>query len=62
MCEDFALNFGDKELALTSQQHTSFSIREFLTKDNMSVVPRPPYSPDFDPVTFPFLRLKILPF
>ena len=32
--------------------HTSFLVREFLTKNNTIMLPQPPYSPDFPPVTF----------
>jgi hypothetical protein len=39
--EDFAPNFGDK-----APSHTSFFTREFSTKNNVTVVPRPPcFSP-----------------
>jgi hypothetical protein len=47
MCEDFALNFGNRKLAVASQQHTVSHFlftREFLTK-NMTVVPHPSYFP-----------------
>jgi hypothetical protein len=40
--------------------HTSFFSREFLTKNNMTVVPHPDYSPDLAPCDFSLLpRLKI---
>jgi transposase len=39
--------------------HNSFSARVFLTKNNISIIPHPPYSPDFTPATFLFPRLKI---
>jgi len=32
--------------------HTSLLIREFLVKQEMIVVPQPPYSPDLAPATF----------
>ena len=32
--------------------HTSLVVREFLTKNNMTTVPRPAYSPDLDPCDF----------
>jgi transposase len=42
--------------------HTSFFTREFLTKNNMTVVPHPPYSPDLAPCDFslfPLLKRKL---
>jgi hypothetical protein len=40
--------------------HTSFFTREFLTKNNTTVIPHPPYSPDLAPCDFSlFPRLKI---
>jgi hypothetical protein len=45
MCEDFTLNFGDTRTGcriMTMQSHTSFFTREFLTKNNMTVVPTHP--------------------
>jgi hypothetical protein len=40
--------------------HTSFFIREFLTKYNMTLVPHPSYLPDLAPCDFSlFPRLKI---
>ena len=33
--------------------HRSFNVSQFLAKNNMTVVPHPPYSPDLAPVTFP---------
>jgi hypothetical protein len=38
--QDFALNFGDNDNALF---HTSHVIKEFLTKNNMTVIPHPPH-------------------
>jgi hypothetical protein len=32
--------------------HTSFVVREFLTKNNMTTVPHPTYSPDLAPLRF----------
>jgi hypothetical protein len=46
MCEDFAPNFGDKRTGCyitTTYSHTSFFTREFLSKNNMTAVPHPPY-------------------
>jgi hypothetical protein len=55
--------FATKELAVASQQCTashSFFTREFLTKNNMTVVPHPPYLPDLAPCDFPlFPQLMI---
>jgi hypothetical protein len=52
-----------RELAFASWQCTisqSFFSREFLTKNNMTVIPHPPYSPDLAPCDFSlFRRLKI---
>jgi transposase len=40
--------------------HTSFFTREFLTKNNMTLIPHPPYSPDLAPCDFSlFHHLKI---
>jgi hypothetical protein len=55
VCEDFAPNFGDRTTGcciMTTQSHASFFPREFFTKNNMTVVPHPPYS-------FLFPRLKL---
>jgi hypothetical protein len=41
---------------------TALSIREFLKKKNIPVVPHPPYSPDLDPCDFylfPKLKSKL---
>jgi hypothetical protein len=32
--------------------HRSFNFLQFWAKNNMTVVPRPPYSPDLHPVSF----------
>jgi transposase len=36
----------------------AYSVKEFLAKNNMAVVPQPPYSPDLAPFNF-FLILKM---
>jgi hypothetical protein len=47
MCEDFAPNFDEKEIWLlhhdNAASHTSFFNREFQTRNNIAVVPLPPY-------------------
>jgi hypothetical protein len=47
-CEDFVPNFGDKKNWLlhhdNAPSHTSFFTREYLTKNNMTVVSQPPYT------------------
>jgi hypothetical protein len=47
MCEDFAPNFGDKRTGYCFMKNVSFHIsffaNEFLTKNNMTVEPSPPY-------------------
>jgi hypothetical protein len=35
-----------------AHSHTSFFIKEFLTKNNMTVVPHTPYLPDLAPCDF----------
>jgi len=42
--------------------HTALSIREFMAKKNIPVLPQPPYSPDLAPCgfyLFPKLKLKL---
>jgi hypothetical protein len=42
--------------------HTSFFTREFFTKNNITVVPHPPCSPDLPPCgfsLFPRLKMKV---
>jgi hypothetical protein len=55
-----------KELAVVSQQHTisHFLVaKEFLNKNNITVIPHPPYSLDLVPYNFfLFPQLKILQF
>jgi histone-lysine N-methyltransferase SETMAR len=46
----------------STQSHTSFFNREFLTKNNMTVVPHPPNTPDLAPSDFslfPGLKIKL---
>jgi histone-lysine N-methyltransferase SETMAR len=39
--------------------HTALSIREFLARKNIPILPHPPYSPDLAPCDFyVFLKLK----
>jgi hypothetical protein len=50
MCEDFVLNFGGKRAGCcsTTLHHLTlpfFTMEFFFTKNNMTVVPHPPYSP-----------------
>jgi uncharacterized protein YmfQ (DUF2313 family) len=52
MCEDFTQNFGNKRTGWllhhdNTPSHTSYSTREFLTKNNMTVISHPPYFPLF---------------
>jgi hypothetical protein len=49
MCEEFTPNFGDKKWMLPhydAPSHNYFFNTEFVTKDNMTLVPHPPYSLD----------------
>ena len=39
--------------------HRSFKVSQFLAKNNMTVVPQPPYSPDLAPWFFFFPKLKL---
>jgi hypothetical protein len=48
MCKDFISNNHDKRIGcciktMNAPSHTSFFTREFFTKNNMIVVPHPPY-------------------
>jgi hypothetical protein len=47
ICEELALNFGDKRtgccVTATHHQTLPFSPREFLTQNNMTVIPHPFY-------------------
>jgi hypothetical protein len=55
MCEDSALDFTEKELAVASRQCTIIHFlltRVLLMKNNMAVIPYPSYSSDGSPVTF----------
>jgi len=39
--------------------HTALSVQQFLAKNNMTVIPHPPYSPDLAPCDFfLFPRMK----
>jgi hypothetical protein len=63
MCEDFTSNTDIKRtgccIRITHHLSSSFS-RAFLTKNNITVVPHPPYTPDLGTCDFSlFLRLKI---
>jgi hypothetical protein len=66
MCEDFAPNFGEKTGCCITRMHRltlSFSRGIFsYTKNNVTVVPHPPYSPDLalcDFYLFPQLKMKL---
>jgi hypothetical protein len=55
ICEDFALNSGDKRTGrCISMDHLtlSFSPGNFFSKYKMTIVPRAPYSPDMAPYSF----------
>ena len=41
--------------------HTAISVKEFLAKKGISVVPQPPYSPDLSPCDFFFPKTQITP-
>ena len=44
---------------INAPAHTALSIREFLAKKNIPVLPHPPYSPDLAPCNFSlFPKLK----
>jgi histone-lysine N-methyltransferase SETMAR len=46
----------------TAPAHTSLAVRKFLTKNNMTTVPHPAYSPDLDPChfyVFPKMKLRL---
>jgi hypothetical protein len=52
ICDEKDQNFGASQLAPSSRQrtpHTSLKTIEFVTNNNMIIVPHPPYSPDFAP-------------
>jgi hypothetical protein len=64
LCEGFTPNLWEQKNWLlhhnNAPSHTFFFTREFLTKNNMTVIPHPPYSPDLAPCDFSlFLQLKI---
>jgi hypothetical protein len=47
---------------LTAPSHTSVLTQQFLAKDQMAVIPHPPYSPDSAPCDFflfPKMKLKL---
>ena len=54
MADDWVLHHDN------AAAHTALSIREFLTKKNIPVLPHPPYSPDSAPCDFYlFCKLKL---
>jgi hypothetical protein len=59
ICKDFVLNFGDKKNWLlrhdNAPSHTFLFNREFVTKNNMTVVPHPPHFS-----VFPQLKIKLM--
>jgi hypothetical protein len=61
ICEDFAPNFGNKKNWLLNHDnipsYSSFFTREFFTRNNMTVIPHPPYSPDLAPFNFSVLLI-----
>jgi hypothetical protein len=56
MCEDFTLNFGDKRtgccIMTTHCLTLHFLPGNFFTKNNMTVIPHPPYLSDLVPCNF----------
>jgi hypothetical protein len=58
MCEDFGQNFGDRRtqccITTIKPSHTSVFTGKFLTKNNLTVVPHPPYF-----FVFPRLKMKL---
>jgi hypothetical protein len=66
ICEDFAPNFGDKGgsccITTTLRLTLPFSPGNFVTKNNMTVAPLPPNSPDLahcDSSLFRRLQIKL---
>jgi len=54
VADDWVLHHGN------APAHTALSIREFLVKKNIPVLPHPPYSPDLAPCNFYlFSKLKL---
>jgi len=56
VADDWALHHDN------APAHTALSIREFLAKKNIAVLPHPPYSPDLAPCDFylfPKLKSKL---
>jgi hypothetical protein len=66
MCDEKYRNFGATTTGsfITTTRlptHTSLKTTEFLTNNNMAIVPHPPYSPDIAPwdfALFPNLKMK----
>jgi hypothetical protein len=54
MCKDFAPNFSDKNWQRQRTVSNFLFTREFLTKNNITVVPHPPYFS-----LFPRLKIKL---
>jgi transposase len=65
MCDEKDRNFGATttgSFIMTTRPHTSLKTTEFLTNNNMVIVPYPPYSPDLAPcdfALFPKLKMKL---
>jgi hypothetical protein len=65
MCKDFTLNFGNKRIGcciMTMHCLTLHLHRGIFDKNNMTVVPHTPYSPDLVPCNFslfPCLKIKL---
>jgi hypothetical protein len=65
MCEDFTQKFGEKItgccIKTTHPLTLPFSPEMFLPKHNMTVIPHPPYLPDFFRCAFPLFPLLKIP-
>jgi histone-lysine N-methyltransferase SETMAR len=67
ICDEKHRNFGATTTGsfITTMRppaHTSLKTTEFLTNNNMVIVPHPPYSPDLAPydfASFPKLKMKL---
>jgi hypothetical protein len=65
MCDEKDRNFGPTtagSFITTMHPHTSLKTTEFLTNNNMVIVPHPPYSLDLAPcdiALFPKLKMKL---